>query len=87
MEPAAAYCCPVPEGFKSAYDVRVRFAETDAQGIAHHASYVVWLEVARIAYLAEPRRRLQEDPRPEDRGAHDGRARRLSRRRRTSTTC
>ena len=31
----------------------MRFAETDAQGIAHHASYVVWLEVARVAYLAE----------------------------------
>ena len=31
----------------------MRFAETDAQGIAHHAAYVVWLEVARIAYLAE----------------------------------
>jgi acyl-CoA thioester hydrolase len=43
----------VPEGFHSAYDVRVRFAETDAQGIAHHASYVVWLEEARIAYLAD----------------------------------
>ena len=33
--------------------MRVRFAETDAQGIAHHASFVVWLEVARVAYLAE----------------------------------
>lgn len=32
--------------------VRVRFAETDAQGIAHHASFVVWLEEARVAYLA-----------------------------------
>jgi acyl-CoA thioester hydrolase len=41
------------EGFASSYDVTVRFAETDAQGIAHHASFVVWLEVARVAYLAE----------------------------------
>jgi acyl-CoA thioester hydrolase len=40
-------------GFNHAYDVRVRFAETDAQGIAHHAEYVVWLEVARVAYLAD----------------------------------
>ena len=32
--------------------MRIRFAETDAQGIAHHASFVVWLEVARVAYLA-----------------------------------
>jgi acyl-CoA thioester hydrolase len=43
----------VPDGFHNGYDVRVRFAETDAQGIAHHASYVVWLEVARVAYLAD----------------------------------
>ena len=43
----------MPDGFRSAYDIRVRFAETDAQGIAHHASYVVWLEVARVAYLAD----------------------------------
>jgi acyl-CoA thioester hydrolase len=43
----------VPAAFNNAYEIRVRFAETDAQGIAHHASYVVWLEVARIAYLAE----------------------------------
>jgi acyl-CoA thioester hydrolase len=34
------------------HQVRVRFAETDAQGIAHHASYVVWLEEARVAHLA-----------------------------------
>jgi acyl-CoA thioester hydrolase len=41
------------EGFSFSTDVRVRFAETDAQGIAHHASFVVWLEVARVAYLAQ----------------------------------
>jgi acyl-CoA thioester hydrolase len=34
-------------------DVTVRFAETDAQGVAHNANYLVWFEVARIAYLAE----------------------------------
>jgi acyl-CoA thioester hydrolase len=33
-------------------EVNVRFAETDAQGIAHHAVYLVWFEVARIEYLA-----------------------------------
>ena len=37
-------------GFET--DVRVRFAETDAQGIAHNAVYLVWFEVARIDYLA-----------------------------------
>jgi acyl-CoA thioester hydrolase len=39
------------EGFAFSASVRVRFAETDAQGIAHHAAFVVWLEVARVAYL------------------------------------
>jgi acyl-CoA thioester hydrolase len=39
------------EGFSFSTDVAVRFAETDAQGIAHHAAFVVWLEVARVAYL------------------------------------
>jgi acyl-CoA thioester hydrolase len=38
--------------FGFTHRVRVRFAETDAQGIAHHASYVIWLEEARVAYLA-----------------------------------
>ena len=40
------------DGYAFSHQVRVRFAETDAQAIAHHASYVVWLEEARVAYLA-----------------------------------
>jgi acyl-CoA thioester hydrolase len=40
-------------GFRFATDVRVRFAETDAQGVAHNSNYLVWFEVARIAYLEE----------------------------------
>lgn len=40
------------EEYGFSHDVRVRFAETDAQAIAHHASFVVWLEEARVAYLA-----------------------------------
>jgi acyl-CoA thioester hydrolase len=39
------------EGFPFSTEVKVRFAETDAQGIAHHASFLVWLEVARVEYL------------------------------------
>ena len=39
------------DGFSFSTDVRIRFAETDAQGIAHHASFVIWLEVARVGYL------------------------------------
>ena len=38
--------------FRFSTDVTVRFAETDAQGVAHHAAYVVWFEVARVEYLA-----------------------------------
>jgi acyl-CoA thioester hydrolase len=41
------------EGFDFATPVRVRFAETDAQGVAHHASYLVWFEVARVAFLEQ----------------------------------
>lgn len=33
-------------------ELKVRFSETDAQGVAHHAAYLDWLEVARVAYLA-----------------------------------
>jgi len=39
------------EGFTFSTTVRVRFADTDAQGIAHNASYLVWFEVARVEYL------------------------------------
>ncbi len=31
----------------------MRFAETDAQGIAHNSNYLVWFEVARVEYLAQ----------------------------------
>ena len=32
-------------------EITVRFAETDAQGVAHHAAYLVWFETARVEYL------------------------------------
>jgi acyl-CoA thioester hydrolase len=41
------------EGFTFATPVRVRFADTDAQGIVHNAAYLVWFEVARVEYLRE----------------------------------
>jgi acyl-CoA thioester hydrolase len=41
------------EGYAHAAQIRVRFAETDAQGIAHNSSYFVWFEVARVEYLEE----------------------------------
>jgi acyl-CoA thioester hydrolase len=39
------------DGFTFSTSVRVRFADTDAQGVAHNASYLVWFEVARVEYL------------------------------------
>jgi len=39
------------EGFHFSASVRVRFADTDAQGIAHHSNYLVWFEVARVEFL------------------------------------
>jgi acyl-CoA thioester hydrolase len=39
------------DGFSFSTPVKVRFAETDAQGIAHNSNYFVWFEVARVAYL------------------------------------
>jgi acyl-CoA thioester hydrolase len=31
-------------------EFRVRYAETDAMGVAHHASYFVWFEAGRTEY-------------------------------------
>ena len=41
------------DGFTFSTTVRVRFADTDAQGIAHNSRYFVWFEVARVEYLRE----------------------------------
>lgn len=41
---------PVHE-FSFSTQIRVRFAETDAQGVAHNAAYLVWFEVARVEFL------------------------------------
>jgi acyl-CoA thioester hydrolase len=38
-------------GFSFSAEVRVRFAETDAQGIVHNSNYLVWFEIARVGYL------------------------------------
>jgi len=40
--------------------IRVRYAETDAQGVAHHAAYVPWLEEARIEGLRRLGRSYRE---------------------------
>ena len=42
---------PRVHGFHFQTDVTVRFAETDAQGVVHNSNYLVWFEIARVAYL------------------------------------
>ena len=39
------------DGYSFSVPLRVRFAETDAQGVAHNTAYLVWFEIARVAYL------------------------------------
>lgn len=41
------------DGFAFSTDLTVRFSETDAQGVVHNAVYLVWFEIARVAYLAQ----------------------------------
>ena len=41
------------DGFRFSTSLTVRFSETDAQGVVHNAVYLVWFEIARIAYLAQ----------------------------------
>lgn len=40
-----------PEDYRFHHDIRVRFAETDAMGVMHHASYVPFLEESRVEFL------------------------------------
>ncbi len=40
-----------PTDYSFAHHVRVRFAETDAMGVVHHAAYLPYLEEARVAFL------------------------------------
>jgi acyl-CoA thioester hydrolase len=49
-----------PATYRYTHEVRVRFAETDAMGVVHHASYLPWLEEARIAFLGESGRPYED---------------------------
>lgn len=42
---------PEPAPRQSVSTVRVRYAETDQMGVAYHANYFVWFEVARTDWL------------------------------------
>jgi len=41
------------DGYSFSTPIRVRFADTDAQGVVHNSNYLVWFEVARVEYLRE----------------------------------
>jgi acyl-CoA thioester hydrolase len=40
-----------PADYAFTHELRVRFGETDAMGVVHHAAYLPYLEETRIAYL------------------------------------
>lgn len=45
-------------------EVRVRYAETDAMGVAYHSNYLIWFEVGRTGWLREmgyPYSKLEQD--------------------------
>jgi acyl-CoA thioester hydrolase len=39
------------DDYRFATRLRVRFAETDAQKVVHHANFLVYMEAARVAYF------------------------------------
>ena len=49
-----------PADYTCIHSVRVRFAETDAMGVLHHAAYVPYLEEARVEHLRARGRPYQE---------------------------
>jgi acyl-CoA thioester hydrolase len=44
---------PPADRFVAETSLRVRYAETDAMGIVHHASYIVYLELGRTDYARQ----------------------------------
>lgn len=53
-----------PDAYPFTHHLRVRFCETDAMGVAHHASYLAYLEETRVEFLraiGRPYDRLRAD--------------------------
>ncbi len=40
-----------PPRHSVSHTFRVRYAETDAMGLAHHSSYVIWMEMGRTEFM------------------------------------
>ena len=52
-----------PRGRVVESELRVRYAETDAMGVVHHANYFVWFELGRTEYtraIGLPYREVEE---------------------------
>ncbi len=46
-------CLPPSDRFVASVTFHVRYAETDAMGIVHHASYIVYFEEGRSSYARQ----------------------------------
>jgi acyl-CoA thioester hydrolase len=49
---------------KTRMEIRIRYAETDQMGVAHHGSYFTWMEAARTELMREmglPYRQLEQN--------------------------
>lgn len=44
---------PPPNRRISETPIRVRYAETDAMGIAHHSAYIIWFEAGRSDWMRQ----------------------------------
>src|SRR3981081_2243540 len=52
MAPRMTFDLPTdPAAYPFAHQLRVRFAETDAMSVVHHAAYLPYMEEARVEYL------------------------------------
>lgn len=50
----------VPDPVRTDVEIEVRYFETDAQGVVHHANYLVWFELARTKLCAASGRHYAE---------------------------
>src|SRR6266576_1457850 len=50
---AKSLTCQAAVDFPFAHRQRVRFGETDLQGVVYYANYLLFAEIGRIAYLRE----------------------------------
>lgn len=51
VEDPAAPSTPLAGSTITTFELRVRYAETDQMGIAHHANYLIWCEAARTDHM------------------------------------